>query len=209
MTRHDEAKSPGLPIIDEIGQALHRDFVRRERIARRRRAGGVLAGALTIIAAATVALVGNTTQPARAIQIAAGHAGDAHWRLVLAETASGTCLRLEPTGGSPGRDGPCARPRGSENHPTAVRASLGGRSFVYGFSDADTRALTITTNDRSRRVQTKDLPPSARRLHLKPDRVRVYITVVGAADETDAITVEPQGPGNSDVIIRVPRTSSP
>jgi hypothetical protein len=227
--RRDEAHAPivpGLPVLDELGDALNRDFTRREQQRRRRQAAGVLAGVL-IVVATTVAIVGGGAEQARATQIATGRTAAASWRLMLIESSSGVCLQLRPRD-SRDIDGSCRAP-GRRLDSIIARARINGQAFVYGlFSDAapairlsatgETQRLPQTLlptarDPRSREggfvrfVSTKPLPTKVRETRSLPAGARVFVVAIPRGRDRTVI-VEPRGAGNRHVVIRVPNATS-
>lgn len=212
MSPHgQESPSAGerLPILDEVGDALHRDFRRQEKRRRRRAASAVGAGVAVLAVGAVLALPAGDREPAdRVLSVAAGVSGGEAWQLVLVEGSAGPCLQLRPQDGSGAQAAQCAAPSSSGATTTAVRTSLGQQSFVYGFSAKNSPAIQITVGNDVSRVATQAFPPPASTLSDLPEGLRVYVAALGDVGER-AVTVEPQGPGDSDVILRVPQSGQP
>jgi hypothetical protein len=229
--RRDEPHAPivpGLPVLDELGDALNSDFTRREQQRRRRRqAAGVLAGVFTVVAT-TVAIVGGGAEQARATQIATGRTAAASWRLMLIESNSGVCLQLRPRD-SRDIDGSCRAP-GRRLDSIIARARINGQAFVYGlFSDAAPAIRLSATGEierlaaqdllpaardpRSRGsgfvryVSTRPLPPKVRETRSLPVGARVFVVAIPRGRDRTVI-VEPRGAGNRYVVIRVPHATS-
>lgn len=221
---HHAPISAGLPILDEIGEVLHREFVRRERDRRRRqKAAGALMGVIAAAGLAAAALVGVEPERARAIEIATGRAANADWRLVLIESDSGPCLQLRPRY-SPGGNRACPIGHPRLDRPVA-RARIDGQAFVYGFSNPaappvrlgatgriqylKTKTMSPSTRDTRYRAQastrsitTQALPPKVRAKRLVPGSTRVFVAAIPSGRDR-AVIVEPAGSEDNAVVIRV------
>ena len=230
--RRDEVRAPiipGLPLLDELGEALSSDFTRREQQRRRRhQAAGVLTGVIAAVVATTVAMVGGGADQARATQIAAGRTAAASWQLMLIESNSGVCLQLRPRDGTDS-DGSCRAPgRGVES--TIARARINGQAFVYGFFSEAAPAIRLSATGEIQRlppksllpaardprsrgsgfvrsVSTKPLPTKVRETRGLPAGARVFVVAIPRGRDRTVI-VEPRGAGNRHVVIRVPGATS-
>ncbi len=220
---------PGLPVLDELGDALSRDFSRREQERRRRhQAAGVLTGVIAAVAATTVAIVGGGAEQARATQIATGRTAEASWRLMLIESNSGVCLQLRPRD-STDSDGSCRAPDRRVDS-TIARARINGQPFVYGFFSEAAPALRLSATGETqhlaaktllpsardpryrgsgfaRSASTKPLPPKVRETRRLPAGARVFVVPIPRGRDRTVI-VEPRGAGNRHVVIRVPNATS-
>lgn len=224
------AISAELPILDELREGLRRDFVRREQQRRRRhKTVGALIGVLAAVGVSAVALVGGGLEQAHAIEIASGRAGAADWRLVLIESGSGSCLELRPRD-NPGGSNACppGRPRLDRS---VARTRVNGQVFVYGFLNPaappvrlnasgrieylEARSMLPSTRDPrnrgralTRSISTQPLPPKVRERRLVPGSTRVFVAAIPSG-HGGAVIVEPAGSGDSGVVIRVPKVTSP
>jgi hypothetical protein len=229
--RRDEVHAPiipGLPVLDELGDALNSNFTRREQQRRRRhQAAGVLAGVITAVVAATVAIVGGGAEQARATQIATGRTAAASWRLMLIESNSGVCLQLRPRD-STDSHGSCRAPGRLDS--TIARARINGQAFVYGFFSEAAPAIRLSATGEIERlaaqdllpaardprsrgsgfvrsVSTRPLPPKVRETRSLPAGARVFVAAIPRGRDRTVI-VEPRGAGNRRVVIRVPHATS-
>lgn len=229
--KEDEDRGPitaGLPILDELGEGLRRDHLRREQQRRRHATVGVLFGAIAAIGLTAAMLAGGGPEPARAIEIAAGRAGDASWRLVLIDAEMSPCLDLRPRDDS-GSSGACT-PGSPSLDRSVARTRLNGQDLVYGFSSPaaspvrlsasgqiellDDESLSPSKRDPRNRgrglprsVSTQPLPPKVRERRLVPGATRVFVAALPSGP-AGAVIVEPARPGSSGVVIRIPRTTS-
>jgi hypothetical protein len=230
--RRDEVYAPivpGLPVLDELGDALTSDFTRREQQRRRRhQVAGVVAGAITAVVATTVAIIGGGAEQARATQIATGRTAAASWRLMLIESDSGVCLQLRPRD-TRNTDGSCRLP-GRRIDSTIARARINGQAFVYGFLSDAAPAIRLSATGETQRlaardllptardprsrgsgfirsVSTKPLPTKVRETRSLPAGARVFVVAIPRGRDRTVI-VEPRGAGNRYVVIRVPNAAS-
>lgn len=220
--------SPGLPILDELGDALHREFAGQERTRRRRHlAAGVILSAIVAVSAMTLAMLTGGTQQARAVEIATGRTANASWRLVLVRAGSASCLRLAPRD-APASGGVCAAP--NRFNGAVARTRISGQAFVYGFSDAAAPAVRLSATgeiqhlstsdllpsnrDPSRRggrfvrqISTKPLPPVVTAMRVVPAGSRVFVAAIPDGRD-DTVIVESRDPGDNSVVIRVSTATS-
>lgn len=217
-SRNETPIVPGLPILDELGDALTRRLNRQERIRRRRGiAIGALAGVIVLLAT-TVALIGSAPQRAQAVEIAAGRVNDVGWRLIFTESGSLPCLKLSARDGTTG-DRLCAR-SAQPFDAFVARTKVDGQAFVYGFVDADTSAVRFDASGRitglvpstpdplrregayRREVKTISLAASLRETRALSAKARAFVAPIPGGKRR-TVTIVPAEPGNTSLVVWV------
>ncbi len=203
---------PGLPILDEIGDALAVRFAREERVRRRRRVAIGTLASFTALLATSVALISSHPEQARAVEIATGRANDVGWRLTLTEAGSVPCLRLGARDGGGGA-GFCV-PSMQASHTFVARTRIEGQEFVYGLIDASASAVHLDASGRvtalvvagrhdgryQREVTTIPLARALQQTGAVFSNGRAFVAPIPSEAEGD-VTIEPR---ETTVVIRSP-----